>query len=102
MAYIRVDHAKLSAAADRINGYVKKHSRAMKNMRASVEGLSSSWSGEDYMQLMKEWNEIEAADSTSGLMLKSIQNHSDSLKNAAEKYKEAQARAVNRANLLCR
>lgn len=102
MAYIKVDHAKLASAADRINGYIQKHNRAMKNMRSTVDGLSSSWSGEDYLQLQKEWNEIEAKDSTSGLMLKSIKNQADSLTEAAEKYKEAQARAVNRANVFCR
>lgn len=102
MAYIKVDHAKLSEAASQMSAYISKHKNSMKKMGASVDSLSSSWKGDDYTQLRKEWEEIASDSSTSGNMIKSIQNHADSIKETAVKYKEAQARAINRANQLCK
>lgn len=102
MAYIKVDHAKLSQAAGRIDSYLSKHRSSMQRMRADVTSLSASWKGEDYDRLLKEWTEIEASDSTSGKMLSSVQNYADALRESASKYQDAQARAVNRANQLCK
>ena len=102
MAYIKVDHAKLADAAARMMTYITRHRRSMSKMGACVDSLSASWKGEDATQLKKEWSEIESASSTSGTMVKAIRNQADSIKEAASKYKEVQARAINRANQLCR
>ena len=102
MAYIKVDHAKLSEAAGQIDHYISQHKSSMARMSNIVSSLSTAWNGEDYNQVQKEWMEIHSTDSTSARMIKSIQGYSDSLRAAATKYKEAQARAINRANQLCR
>ena len=102
MAYIKVDHAKLSEAAGQIENYISKHNSSMKKMGGTVSSLSTTWKGEDHTQVQKEWVEIDSADSTSAKMVKSIQGYADSLREAATKYKDAQARAINRANQLCK
>ena len=56
----------------------------------------------DYNQLKKEWQQIKGSDSTSDRMLKSLDNYADFLRFAANKYKSAQANAINRANGLPR
>ena len=102
MAYIKVDHAKISEAAGQVDNYISKHNFSMKKMGGAVSSLSTTWKGEDYAQVQKKWTEIDSADSTSAKMIKYIQGYADSLREAATKYKEAQARAINRANHLCK
>ncbi len=102
MAYIKVDHSKLNKYADKISGYVSQHRSSMYRMNSSVDSLSAVWQGDDYNQVKKEWSEIKSDNSTSEKMLKSIQSLESSVRTAASKYRDAQARAINRANQLCK
>lgn len=102
MAYIKVDHGELLKTANAIDSYITKHKNNMKQINNKIVGLNSSWQGKDYNQLKTEWIEIMSADSTSGRMLKSLENYSDALRYAAKEYMDAQASAINRANLLPR
>lgn len=100
MAYIRVDHRQLEKAASAIDTYVSKHKSNMQGIEQTLNGLGTSWQGADYQQLKTEWRQINAQDSTSGKMLKSLESYGKYLKYAQAQYKQAQSKAVNRANSL--
>ena len=100
MAYIMVDHRRLEKTAGDIDGYINAHHRAMSEIDNNIVSLGSSWQGEDYYQMQREWNEMKSGSSTSEKMLKSLDSYADFLRWAAKKYKQAQAEAINRANRL--
>lgn len=100
MANIKVDHSQFEKAASAIETYITKHKNNMQTINQSINALGSSWQGSDYSQLKTEWQQINASDSTSGKMLQSLDNYADFLRFAANKYKSAQANAINRANNL--
>ena len=102
MANIKVDHSQFERTASAIETYISKHKTKMNTIDQSIASLSSSWQGNDYNQLKKEWQEIKGSGSTSDKMLKSLDNYADFLRFAANKYKSAQTNAINRANNLPR
>ena len=102
MANIKVDHSQFERTASAIDTYIRNHRNKMNSIDASVNSLGTSWQGNDYNQLKKEWQQIKGSDSTSDRMLKSLENYADFLRFAANKYKSAQANAINRANGLPR
>ena len=102
MANIKVDHSQFERAASAIETYISKHKSKMNTINTSIASLGSSWQGNDYNQLKKEWQEIQGSGSTSDKMLKSLDNYADFLRFAANKYKSAQANGINRANRLPR
>lgn len=102
MAYIKVDHSKFENAASA----VEKHVTLMKNKMRSIQGevttLSSTWQGADFTQFKTEFGKVDNEDATHTQMVKSMESYARYLRFAANKYKETQARAVNRANSLPR
>lgn len=100
MAYIKVDHSKFSESAKAVDDYVT----LLKNKMASAEGevntMSSVWEGADYTQFKAQWNKVSNDESTYHEMVKALESYSGFLKYAAEKYKDAQTKAINRANNL--
>lgn len=102
MAYIKVDHSKFSDTAGAVNTYVTQLRNKMNGAEGEVNNMSSIWQGEDYKQFKSQWDKVTNGESTYSQMIKSLESYSEFLKYAAEKYKEAQARAINRANNLPR
>ena len=102
MAYIKVNHRKMLEAADQIDNYVARLDKNMKKIDSTVNSLGGEWSGVDYKQVKKEWGEINSTGSTTDKMKRSLKSYSGSIREAAKLYKEAQARAINRANSLCK
>lgn len=100
MAYIKVDHSKLEDAASAVDSYVSLLSKKMIKAQAEVIMLSGAWQGQDFAQLQKEFAKLDDTDSTHKQMTKAMQSYAKYLRYAAKKYKEAQSRAVNRANSL--
>lgn len=100
MAYIKVDHSRFEKTAQAVDKYVKNHKNNMNKIGSDVNSLSSSWKGNDYSQLLKEWNAINSKNSTSGKMISAMENYADFLRFCGNQYKSAQSRAVNRANNL--
>ena len=102
MAYIKVDHGRLeraAAAADECVGTVRSR---MNSIDSGITYLGSSWSGKDYDSVRSEWREMSSDSSTTGNMLRAIDGYADSIRAASRKYREAQRRAINRANTLCK
>lgn len=100
MAYIKVDHSKFFNAANEIDSYVKLMKDKMKQAQDEVLELSSNWQGSDYVQLKYEFDKVDDNDSIHMQMIKSLESYSNYLRYAAEKYRDVQSKAVNRANSL--
>lgn len=102
MAYIKVDHSKFESAATEIDNYTALLKKQMKFAQGEVTTLSSNWQGGDFTQLKTEFDKIDNSDSTHSKMIKSLESYSAFLRYASSEYKNAQIRAVNRANSLPR
>lgn len=102
MAYIRVDHSKFEAAASAIDTYVASMKNKMRSAGSEVTTLSANWQGSDFTQFKAQWDKVTNNDSTYYQMIKSLESYAKYLRYAAQKYKEAQSKAVNRANSLPR
>ena len=102
MAYIKVDHSKFGSAASAVDSYVSLMKSKMGSADNEVNLLSASWQGSDYTQFKTEWDKVTNKESTYSEMIKSLESYSKFLKYAESKYKDAQSKAVNRANNLPR
>lgn len=102
MAYIKVDHSKFTDAANAVDTYIRTMKSKMDSATSEVNTLQSNWQGSDYNQFKIQWTRVTNKDSTYSQMLKSLESYSNFLKFASNKYKDAQAKAVNRANNLPR
>lgn len=100
MAKITVNHSEFEKTATAIETYISKHKKGMNSINGSVESMGSSWQGNDYKQVKKEWQEIKGTDSTSDRMLKTLGGYAEFLRYSEGMYKNAQADAINRANRL--
>lgn len=102
MAYIKVDHRKLESTASEIETYITYVKSRMDAAGDEVKALSNNWQGEDYKQFISQWDTVTAGGSTYDNMIKSFESYAKFLRFAAGKYKDAQAKAINRANSLPR
>ena len=102
MAYIKVDHSKFEDAASAVDSYVTLMKNKMRSAQGEVATLSSSWQGSDFAQFQTEFDKIDNDDSTHTQMVKAMESYARYLRYAADKYKGAQIRAINRASSLSR
>lgn len=102
MAYIKVDHSKFSGAASAVDTYLAQLGKKMNGAKGEVNNMASIWQGSDYTHFKAQWDKVVNGESTYSEMVKSLKSYSEFLKYAAEKYKNAQADAINRANNLPR
>ena len=102
MANIKVNHQRLLAASNQVDTYVSRLDTYMAEIDTSMVFLSSAWDGADYRQVKSEWNEIHSPESTTGKMKRALKSYVSALRQASKLYKEAQTRAINRANSLCK
>ena len=98
MAYLRVDYSKFEAAASAIDTYVASMKNKMRSASGEIDTLSANWQGSDFTQFKVQWDKVTNNDSTYSQMIKSLESYAKYLRFAAQKYKEAQSKAVNRAN----
>lgn len=98
MANIKVDHSKFESAATAVDTYVTLLKNKMRSSQGEITNLASSWQGADFTQFKTEFNKVDDADATHTQMVKALESYAKYLRFAANKYKDAQARAVNRAN----
>ena len=77
MAYIKVNHSQFETTATAIETYITKHKNNMNSIDNSITSLNASWQGIDYNQVKREWQQINAFDSTSGKMLTAMQNYAN-------------------------
>lgn len=97
---IKVDHSQFEKTAKVIDEYTTKMSIKMSQADHSMIIMFSTWRGIDSTSYKNKWNTIKGDDSTYGKMKKSLESYSKFLYSAGNKYKKAQADAINRANKL--
>lgn len=102
MAYIRVNHRTLKQAAGKIDTCVAHIKQKMKLAQGEVHQLNSFWKGKDAQAVQGHWEKIAASDSTTGKMNQAMESYADHLRSAANQYRQAQIRAIERANRLPR
>lgn len=100
MAYIKVDHSKLESTASLVEAYISNTKKKMNNANGYVANMSGSWQGVDFNQFKLQWDGVTNNDSAYSQMMKSLESYAQFLRYAASKYKNAQAKAINRANSL--
>lgn len=101
MAYINVDYSKLNTVADRIEEYILEINSGMLKMSGEMSGLSERWKGDDATVTLNKWNNIDSSDSTTGKLLKMMENYETNLREAAKRYKAVHERAMARARGYC-
>lgn len=100
MAYIKVDHSKFEEAASAVDSYVTLMKNKMRSAQGEITTLSLSWQGSDFNQFKTEFDKVDNEDSIHSQMVKALESYAKYLRFAASKYKDTQARAINRANSL--
>lgn len=98
MAYIKVDYSKFETAASAIDTYIKQLKTKMSQADKEVLTLATNWQGGDSTQFKTQWKKVTSNDSTYAQLIKSLESYAKYLRYAAKQYKDAQVKAVNRAN----
>lgn len=99
---IKVNHSQFDKTADAIDIYTGKMKTQMNSADQNMKAMLSTWKGVDATAFKNKWDAINDADSTYGKMKKSLESYSKFLRSTGNKYKRAQADAINRANRLPR
>lgn len=93
---IKVDHSKFEKTAKAIEEYKKLvHDKTMQ-MDLTIKQVGLAFGGKDGVEFIKQWNQLLAKDSAYDKMLKLLQSYADFLRYAAQEYKAAQRRAIDR------
>ncbi|RHW42731.1 hypothetical protein D1B31_03865 [Neobacillus notoginsengisoli] len=99
-SFIKVNYNEFDKAADAIETYITRQKTNMEKATREVNVLAGSWKGKDYQSFKVKWNELAGAGSTADSFAKSLESYAKVLRYAATQYKEAQKKAINRANSL--
>ena len=100
MASIKVDHSKFEPAAKEIDEYVAYLRKQMREVQNDGWNLMQNWQGADYVQFRARLDKIDNSDSTHAQMIKALESYAKFLRYAGQKYRDAQADAIRRANSL--
>ena len=102
MAYIAVNRDKLTETAKAVENYSVTLKRKMQEAGNDVKALSASWEGKDFRQFTQQWEKATGGDSVYTKMVKALDSYAKYLRYAEAQYKDAQIKAINRANGLPR
>lgn len=98
MSYIKVNHAKLENAARNIENSLQRQKSHLDSADKQVNNMKQSYSGEDYNAFSSQWAGVRAKGSFVTKTTNAIESYAEYLKFAAKEYKDAQSKAVNKAN----
>ncbi|OCA87670.1 hypothetical protein A8F94_07390 [Bacillus sp. FJAT-27225] len=99
-SYIKVNYNELERAADAIDSYISKQKKNMSLASQEVQSMNAAWKGEDFQSFLLKWNKLDDSDSTSYAFMKSLESYTKVLRHSASQYKDAQAKAIQKANSL--
>ena len=103
MAVMEVNHQTLRNMAQSIDDYCETQKREMSRADTAVkEVLGTGWVGADAAEFGKQWEGVDAPDSTSGKLRASLEQYGEALRACANAYQTAQEDVYNRAYLLPR
>ncbi len=98
--YIKVDHSEFEKCAKEIDDYVALMKKNMTEAQNHVQTLSSAWQGTDSSLFKTKFEEADGNDSVHYQLLKALESYAKYLRYASSKYKDAQAKAIDRARAL--
>ncbi len=102
MATIRVDQSRLKRSSNTVSQYLSSMKSNMRTAQQEISRLSTEWQGKDATQFAAQWDQITSGNSSYNRALKALESYANYLKMAEKEYKNAQSRAINRANALPR
>lgn len=102
MAYIRVNHAQLSATASEIDAYISLLKSKMVSAQQEINQLTMNWQGSDSVQFKSQWGTVTDNQSTYYNLISQLESYANYLRYAAQEYSKAQKNAIDRANALPR
>lgn len=102
MAQIHIDRSKLIKAAGQVEQVADQIEINMNNAANAADALPQGWEGKDYVVFRDRLKAIYGNDSVSKAMVRSMRAYADYLRFAEAQYKEAQIRAINKADGLKR
>lgn len=102
MAYIRVNHAQLSATATEIDAYISLLKSKMASAQLEINQLTTNWQGADSAQFKTKWETVTNKESTYYSLISQLESYANYLRHAAQEYSNAQEHAIDRANKLPR
>ncbi|MGY3715152.1 WXG100 family type VII secretion target [Sutcliffiella cohnii] len=98
--FIEVKYTEFEVAATAIDTYVSRQKQKMSLATQEVHSLSSGWKGKDFEQYRTKWQTLEDRDSTTYTLQKSLEDYAKTLRHVGDLYKNAQKKAIERANRL--
>lgn len=99
--WIEVNHQVLKSVADAASTYCAAQKQEMISADQEIRSLlGSGWTGPDAQAFGMQWEGVDASDSAATLFYNAVKNYGEALQACAELYRDAQAKAYNRAQLL--
>lgn len=99
--YIEINHSKLGNSALAINEYLDYIVKYMNLSTDKVNQLTSkNWLHDDALEFRNRWLKHNDSTSVTSKMKASLRNYSNSLKYAENQYRNAQSKAINKANMI--
>ena len=99
--WIEVNHQVLKNVADAASTYCSTQKREMSSADQEIKSmLGSGWTGSDAQAFGGKWEGVDASDSTTTQFYNAMKSYGEALQACAELYRDAQAKAYNRAQLL--
>ncbi|WP_043932156.1 hypothetical protein [Bacillus sp. EB01] len=99
-SYIKVNYNEFERAANTIDSYISRQKKNMSLASHEVHSMGAAWKGEDYQSFLLKWNKLDDSDSTTYAFMKSLESYAEVLRYSAAQYKEAQSKAIQKANSL--
>ena len=99
---INVEHSQFNRTAEAIDKYISNMNKQMNLANNAMNSMFATWKGIDANAYKNKWDTVIGSTSTCVKMKKSLSSYSKYLRYAGNRYKTAQANAVNRANKLPR
>ena len=94
---IRVEPARLDAAAQKIDGQAAEYKKLYEQLYTEVESMSSAWQGADNLAFTSQ---IEGFRDDFNARYTLMTQYSEFLKNSAATYRETQSEVVSQAKKL--
>ena len=93
--YIHVNLDTLGAAASALESYASSRTRLVKELTQEVDGIQSSWSGDDSTAFVTQWRALSGTDGIITSTGNSIKGYLALLQQAKQLYEKAQEESVN-------
>lgn len=99
--WIEVNHQNIKNLAATASKYCDTQKREMSSADTDIKSmLTSGWTGSDAQAFGAQWEKVDDSASTATQFYNAMKSYGEALEACAELYRDAQAKAYNRAQLL--